>query len=70
MLKEACDQRQAVSLNKSFYTRAFFRGYYNGLVWNLDLLLRLLMTGNEAFMSSKQISCFYDLHGSSVTVDT
>ena len=52
------------------FAGAFFRDYSDSLIRDPDFLPRSFLTGNGAAMISNRISHFFDLSGSSVTVDT
>lgn len=54
----------------SVFAGAFFRDYQDSILRDPETLPRSFLTGNGAAMISNRISHFYDLMGSSVTVDT
>lgn len=54
----------------SVFAGAFFRDYHDSMMRDPETLPRSLLTGNGAAMMSNRISHFFDLMGSSVTVDT
>lgn len=54
----------------SVFAGAFFRDYHDSLLRDPETLPRSFLTGNGAAMVSNRVSHFFDLMGSSVTVDT
>ncbi|TVY81978.1 Asperfuranone polyketide synthase afoG, partial [Lachnellula suecica] len=54
----------------SCYTAVFTHDYHDGLMRDADNLPRLLHIGTPAAMSANRISHFFDLRGTSFTLDT
>ncbi|TVY35171.1 Highly reducing polyketide synthase [Lachnellula subtilissima] len=56
--------------NTSVFTATFQRDYHDSLMRDPETLPRSFLTGNGMAMMSARLSHFFDLRGSSVTVDT
>ena len=54
----------------SVFAGAFFRDYHDILMRDPETLPRYFMTGNGAAMVSNRLSHFFDLRGTSATIDT
>ena len=54
----------------SVFAAAFFRDYLDGIIRDTQAFPRYVMTGNGSTMMSNRISHFFDLRGSSMTIDT
>ncbi|KFA71898.1 hypothetical protein S40288_09521 [Stachybotrys chartarum IBT 40288] len=75
LVYEAMESGMTVALRKncsdtSVYAGCMVRDYHDTLARDPDLLPRYFMTGNAATMASNRVSHFYDLRGSSMTIDT
>ncbi|EAQ83181.1 hypothetical protein CHGG_09585 [Chaetomium globosum CBS 148.51] len=61
---------QIAGSNTSVFTGVFVHDYRDGLLRDADNLPRLMATGTGVPMMSNRISHFFDLHGTSMTIET
>ncbi|KAH6623651.1 hypothetical protein F5144DRAFT_540013 [Chaetomium tenue] len=61
---------QIAGSNTSVFTGVFVHDYRDGLLRDPDNLPRLMATGTGVPMMSNRISHFFDLHGTSMTIET